>query len=275
MNISSVPGFGDSTKQFKSFSWSTWGNRNVKYLGEILNRELNLTDAICANSTDMYIGGMGLSTEYNYIKITLSRWSGKSTCKSSTEIDTALSGLSLRLGMTDYYFDSEDYSNPVKIFVNADLSYYTLKGMTKSIDVRIRKNEVTDQKSPYYFTPSESYSFFSIGETFVDTSALFYEPNTVLKINIALDSKYNVINRSVYSLGDMFGQIGGMDSIMVSIGSIFVGVFSAKIFMESLLSTFYYVTSDRKETKIIPLKIIEEETKDLQVKGIYFKVRIA
>ena len=38
-----------------------------------------------------------------YIKITLSRWSGKSTCKSSTEIDTALSGLSLRLGMTDYY----------------------------------------------------------------------------------------------------------------------------------------------------------------------------
>ena len=82
------------------------------------------------------------------------------------------------------YFDSEDYSNPVKIFVNADLSYYTLKGMTKSIDVRIRKNEVTDQKSPYYFVPSESYSFFSIGETFVDTSALFYEPNTVLNIYI-------------------------------------------------------------------------------------------
>ena len=37
------------------------------------------------------------------------------------------------------YFDSEDYSNPVKINVNADLSYYTLKGVTKSIDVRIRK----------------------------------------------------------------------------------------------------------------------------------------
>ena len=80
-----------------------------------------------------------------------------------------------------------------------------------------------------------------------------------------------MINRSVYSLGDMFGQIGGMDSIIANLGSIFVGVFSAKIFMESLLSTFYYVTSDRKETKIIPL-IIEEETKDLQVKGIYFKV---
>ena len=85
-----------------------------------------------------------------------------------------------------------------------------------------------------------------------------------------LDSKYNVINRSVYTLGDMFGQIGGMDSIMATIGSIFVGVFSSKIFMESLLSTFYYVTSDRKETKIIPLKIIEEETKNLQIKGIHF-----
>ena len=50
----------DETKQFKSFSWSTWGNRNAKYLGETLNRQLNLTDAICANSTDMYIGGMPL-----------------------------------------------------------------------------------------------------------------------------------------------------------------------------------------------------------------------
>ena len=80
------------------------------------------------------------------------------------------------------YFDSEDYSNPLKINVNSDLSYYTLKGVTKSIDIKIRKTEVTDQKSPYFFVPSESYSFFSVGDTFVDTSALFYEPNIVLNI---------------------------------------------------------------------------------------------
>ena len=45
----------------------------------------------------------------------------------------------------------------------------------------------------------------------------------------------------MYTLGDLFGQVGGMDSILTSIGGILVGVFSTKIYMTSLLSNFYQV----------------------------------
>ena len=73
-----------------------------------------------------------------------------------------------------------------------------------------------------------------------------------MRFYIVLDSKYNTINRTVYSMTDMFGQIGGMDSILVSAGSILVGIFSSKIFMSSLISTFYYVVSENQDSKVFP-----------------------
>ena len=65
---------------------------------------------------------------------------------------------------------------------------------------------------------------------------------------------------------DMFGQIGGMDSILVSAGSIIVGIFSSKIFMTSLLSSFYYVDSEYKTSKVAPDSKIEENEENEEKK---------
>ena len=84
-----------------------------------------------------------------------------------------------------------------------------------------------------------------------------------------MDSKYNVINRTVYSMTDMFGQIGGMDSILVSAGSILVGIFSSKIFMASLLSSFYYVNSENDSSKVVPDNKIEESKESIANKKLH------
>ena len=84
-----------------------------------------------------------------------------------------------------------------------------------------------------------------------------------------MDSKYNVINRTVYSMTDMFGQIGGMDSILVSAGSILVGIFSSKIFMASLLSSFYYVNSENDSSKVVPDSKIEESKESIANKKLH------
>ena len=111
----------------------------------------------------------------------------------------------------------------------------------KNVDLRIRRNDVNDQKSPMFYVPADSYSFFSIGDIFQDISTLSDEPYTVLKVKFILDSKYQTISRQVYSLGDMFGQVGGMDSILLNIGSFIVGIFSSKIYMTSLLTYFLII----------------------------------
>ena len=55
----------------------------------------------------------------------------------------------------------------------------------------------------------------------------------------------------------MFGQLGGMDSILTMISSFFIGVFSSKIYTSSLLSSLYYISKE-KSFKITP-KIKREE----------------
>ena len=124
---------------------------------------------------------------------------------------------------------------------------------TKNILMRIRRVDVTDQKSPFFFIPADTYSYFSVGEAVQDASSLSDDSNVVIRFKVIIDSKYQTINRQVYSLGDMFGQIGGMDSIFLTIGSIFMKILVSKIYTASLISVFYRIKSKvNSESKIYP-----------------------
>ena len=251
-------GSGSSTSTSRALNFEKWGDKFAKYLGEELNKQMNMANSYCPNVTDMYIGGNLLASEYNYVEITLTRWNGKPTCKTTTEIDTALGSLALGVLLTDYYFDSNDYSSPIKINLNDLFKFWGQNGMTKNIDLKIRRNDVVDYKSLIPFVSADSYTFLSIGDIFQDTSALTNETNIVWRIRLILDSKYQSIQRKAYTVADMFGQIGGMNSILLSIGSFIVGTISAKIFMSSLLSSFYHVSLKEDINKITPYKVIEE-----------------
>ena len=138
--------------------------------------------------------------------------------------------------------------------------------------LRSENNEVTDQKSPFFYVPADAYSFFSVGEVVQDMSIQTSDSNVVFNFRIELDSKYQTIDRKVYSLGDMFGQIGGMDSILVSIGSLFMALFSPKIYAASLLSTFYQVRNEGFDNKIHSKELVEEN-KELQLSKLELKCR--
>ena len=231
----SAAGSYKSTTSSTNLNFDYCKNKFEKYLGTDLNNAIRMDQGYWTNITDMYIGGNLLSSEYNYVEITLTRWNGKSTWKTSTEIDTALGSIALGFLLTDYYFDSSDYSSPIKININDWFKFWGQKGVTKNVDLRIRRNEVVDQKSLLPFVTADSYSFLSIGDIFQDSSTLSNETNVVLRIKFVLDLKYQSVQRTVYTVGDMFGQIGGMNSILLSIGSIIVGTIATKIYMASLL----------------------------------------
>ena len=92
------------------------------------------------------------------------------------------------------YFDSDDYSSPLKINVNDALRFHLLNGYTKNVNLRVRRNDVSDQKSPYFIDPSDSYSFFSVGDVSQDTSAFSYnckiQTGIFIKINDTLKYFY-------------------------------------------------------------------------------------
>ena len=133
--------------------------------------------SIAANTTDITIGGNFLSNEYNYFKVTISRWSGQYYCKSTDEINKAINSLSIGVGLIDYYFDSSDYSNPVRLNLNLDDEYPMINSFRKSVTLKMRRNDVTDLKSSLPFASSDRYSFFSLG---VNSQLLFSEQSSAL-----------------------------------------------------------------------------------------------
>ena len=73
----------------------------------------------------------------------------------------------------------------------------------------------------------------------------------------------------MYSLGDMFGQIGGMDSILLTIGSIFMKILASKIYTTSLISAFYRIKNKANpESKVFPQNQ-REEIKDASNGQLY------
>ena len=179
----------------------------------------------------------------------LKRWSGPSYCKTKAEIDSAIKNLKLELGITDYYFDSGDFSNPVKINISTNNVFTLIPSFTKSVKVMIRKNDVTDATSPLPFASSSSYSFFSVGQTIQDYYAEGSD-GAVLDLTFALEDKYQTIDRTVFTFGDMFGKVGGMDSMLCMIASFLVGVFSSKLYKFSLVSSFYDIVSTEPYNKV-------------------------
>ena len=166
-------------------------------------------------------------------------------------------------GITDYFFDIDDYTSPLKVNFQNDIIFTPVSGLNKLIDVKIRSNIVTDKPSPYPFSESQSYKFYSINEITNDIS--LSKKGQILQMMFKLDNEYLQISRSVYSLADMVGQVGGFGGMLISIFSFVVGVISTKIYQQSIMSNIYQVSSDTNN-RFACNKIIPEENKESQLK---------
>ena len=59
--------------------------------------------------------------------------------------------------------------------------------------------------------------------------------------NILITTMYQTINRTVFSIADLIGLLGGTYSIFCTIAAFFVGIVASKIYVMSLIAGFYKV----------------------------------
>lgn len=75
---------------------------------------------------------------------------------------------------------------------------------------------------------------------------------------IAIDEETAYYSRTVYSILDLTGQLGGVFEIFDIFGGIFIGLFADKLFVFSIISRLYQtkVNSHVDKGKLISLKFI-------------------
>ena len=116
-----------------------WGNRFAQFFDAQVATALNLDKMIWTHSLDYSIGGNFFSTEYNYISISISKCSAPSNWKSDAEINSALGSVKIGVALTDYYFDSNNYDNPIQMNPSTNLEYAPTASMKKTLNILIRK----------------------------------------------------------------------------------------------------------------------------------------
>ena len=121
---------GNSTYNPTLINMTFWNDSFVKMYGQEVSDRYQLHYMLCPTNFNLNIKGNRLSSEFDYFKVTIKKWTGFAYWKSEDVIDEALKLYDIILILSDYYFDVEDYENPVKISLQNDYIFSFLPGYT-------------------------------------------------------------------------------------------------------------------------------------------------
>lgn len=145
------------------------------------------------------------------------------------------------------YFDMKDFESPIKTYLDARSRLYLLPNLQSQATMHAMYNTVEAYDDLLQVTGPNDYNFYSVER--VDYS-LSTESNKVLAyVKLELDDKSSTFYRQVYSFLDLTGQIGGVNEVLMILGTILTGLFTETLFNYSILSSLYQVDTSLERNK--------------------------
>ena len=145
--------------------------------------------------------------------------------------------------MINSYYDLNNYENPIQTYAEAGLSFSGINGFKNSVQFFFQNNQVEAQDDYLSIVKqSNKENFVSLVKT-----ENFYkvDQNQVISFRFAKSNQETTIERSVFTFLDLLGNLGGIFEVLSVLGSIFVTIFSEKLFHYSILSNLYQVDMTR------------------------------
>ena len=210
---------------------------------------------IAQNNMTMFLQGNLYSDNYTYFELVIFRWYGDDWQDTST-INSAVSSAYLHLALVNSFFDFDDYDNSVHTYLDDRFIFDLVPGFEKENIIYVRENEadLEDQIVRYNDDPKVK-NFIKIERMDSRLSSEDKKGN-LLTVRFVKDPQVDTYERTVYSILQLFGDIGGVNEVLEIAGSLIVGVFAHRLFMYSLISHLYQVdtsTNIRKKLRILVL----------------------
>lgn len=127
-----------------------------------------------------------------------------------------------------------------------DYAYYFNDGYVVEKEIKVRLNKVIDHTNLWYELKPKEYTFFSI-EQVNDRLQQDDGSGDLMRFKVILDNRSAQIERKIYTIYEMLGQVGGFIGMIFGIGSIFVGFFSNNIYLMSLLTSLFKIQKSYKK----------------------------
>lgn len=173
-------------------------------------------------------------------------------CKTDPEITAVIDDINVNIALPNYYFDVNRFETPVSISGLRTGQYGFISGMYLKQVIHLQVNEAETYDNFLGDIWSDTYQYISYER--YDSSIL--NPSSasdLMGIQIVLDPKYSKVERKVYTLFDVLGQIGGVMGIIIPLFVASIQFFSTKIYTMTMLSLLYQV-DEKPDYKVVPIE---------------------
>ena len=232
-----------------------------------LNERVSLDKHLCPTEDDYYLVGDFNSKIFRDIEILITPWNETNNegvvWKSRDQIDLLIQTGYINIAITRSYFDFDDYENPIKTFLSKSDNHFMLLNATNWAEYLVQENTAMRSDNVFYSEPYNETTFYDIGTKNIKTVNNIVTGGAAAFITVGPDPKTIHYERTVYTLLDLFGYLGGLYDFMLFVGFWLVQGFQTKIFNNVLFSNLYQVKSSKEndEYNFNPNISVNEETK--------------
>lgn len=155
------------------------------------------------------------------------------------------------LAIVNTVVDLKNYQEPLQYVIDDGFYWELTPNMRKKTDIFIRKNEATFQDDYVQLGFPNEKEFYQVASS-QDRFEAESSKGDVLSIYWRFDKTSDVYERRIYSIGDLLGQAGGFYGSFIGIGSIFLFIFSERLFVASILRKIYQIDTWQERERLDP-----------------------
>lgn len=209
---------------------------------------------LCVDTKDFAISGNWYSDTSKAIFISFGRCdpNERDDCEDENDIDNDIVGYTMEIVMIDSYFDLHNFTQPIGSFLTEKYYYYCVPGTIKYTDIFIKENKIELTDNFMQFGGPEAKKFYSVSD--VKESWAYYGGPEYVYVKLQLDPETQLYKRTVYSLLDLVGQLGGVFGILSSVCTLVIGIYSERMLFHSIVKKCYQVELEN-EVKYQPQEI--------------------
>jgi hypothetical protein len=159
------------------------------------------------------------------------------------------------------YYDFKDVEDPLKTYVDDTIYEKADLYLTKKSNIFIRENWVTEYNSIWPWASPKEYKFYSVSKiTSIIADSVEEETQVLAEFDILMDSQIDIYERKVYTVLDIFSDIGGIFEIFRILGGFLIIPFNKRainihIMNEMVKKSFLFNATKARNKKIRRNKI--------------------
>ena len=230
---------GTIETNFRELRGSTCG-LDFPYHDKQLIIDNNINNFFWVEDYDYSVYGSTETDEFKMIHIQVQFWdeSVREWARFQDIIDL-ISSIRFDIKIIDRFFDPTNFDQPIQAYFKDDFSYYLIPGIYKSAQIYIQENEVETSDNFFSLDSSKKDIFYATSKTRIDLRSSNDRDKILLKASLRLDQEVKTHKRTVFTIFDLLGQIGGIFGLMQSFWLLFVGIYSQRMLTYSVLKKWY------------------------------------